>query len=336
MVIDLLDAKTSNDLRLYNYEFVAKTTSEIIERFGKQLDSTRLKSYKNTHDLFATLSDVPPQKMSMEQDETIPGHRNPFNHLMVPVKAEGFSSEFIFDSGAGLSTISESYAKKMKMKIYESAITVKSATTIDVKSKLAVADTFYVGNIRFNNVVFLVLPDEKLSFPQVNLVINGIVGFPVLYQMGEIHMYKDGTITVPKVPENKGIHNLCLDNLVPVVAAYSGEDTLLFNMDTGAKTTELSKRYYDEHKAIIEKLAKKTTKHFGGAGGIVKSKVYELPDFNFAIGNNSVHLRHVPIVLSDHGFTKDKDGNLGQDVITMFDEMVLNFKYMYVDFEAAD
>jgi hypothetical protein len=30
---------------------------------------------------------------------------------------------------------------------------------------------------------------------------------------------------------------------------------------------------------------------------------------------------------------KSFDGNLGQDVIMQFDEMILNFKYMYVDFE---
>lgn len=334
-ILDLLDTRVSNDLRLYRYRSVANTCSEIIARFGKQLDTTRLKSYENTRDLFATLSDVPPQKMNMEKDDTIWAHRNAFNHLMVPVKAGGLSSEFIFDSGAGLSTISESYAKKMKMKIYESSITVKSATTIDVKSKLAVAETFFVGDIQFKNVVFLVLPDEKLSFPQVNLVINGIVGFPVMYQMGEIHMYKDGMITVPQVPKNEGLHNLCLDNLVPVVAVRSGKDTLLFNMDTGAKTTELSKRYYDKHKAQVEALGTKTTKHFGGAGGIAKSEVYELPDFNFIIGSKDVHLANVAIMLSDHGFTKNRDGNLGQDVITMFDEMVLNFKYMYVDFETA-
>jgi hypothetical protein len=106
-------------------------------------------------------------------------------------------------------------------------------------------------------------------------------------------------------------------------------------MDTGAKTTELSRRYYDNHNARIEAMATRTKKHFGGAGGIVESDVYVLPDFNFAIGSKNVHLRNVPIVLSDHGFTKDRDGNLGQDVITMFHEMVLNFKYMYVDFKAA-
>jgi predicted aspartyl protease len=321
---------------LYQYKQAAAACSDILSSYGEQLDSTKIKAYQNTHDLFTALSDVPSQTMRTTKDETIAAHRNKFNHLMVPVKTHSIAADFIFDSGAGLSTISESYAKKMNLRTVEGSVSVGSATTINVTSKLAVADSLFVGGIEFRNVVFLVLPDEKLSIPQVGLVINGIIGFPVMYQMGEIHMHKDGTIFVPRVPQDRHLNNLLLDNQVPIIAANSDNDTLLFNMDTGAKTTEFSKKYYDIHKASVEKNGRKMTRHFGGAGGITKLEIYELPAVTLTIGTQRAHLKKVPVMLSDHKFTKNTDGNLGQDVITQFNEMVLNFKYMYVDFGAAD
>ena len=257
MIASLLGVKVSNCIRLYQYRQAAATCTEIISNFHKQLDSADIKSYQNAFQLFGALSEVPAQQMILKKDETIAAYRNKFNHLMVPVSSRADSAEFIFDSGAGLSTVSESFAKKMHLRIIESKVNVGSATTVNVQSRLAVADTLFVGGIQFRNVVFLVLPDEKLSFPQAKLVINGIIGFPVLYQMGEVHMYREGKIMVKKEPAKKPLHNLFLDDLVPVMAACTNTDTLLFNLDTGAKTSELSGKYYQAHKRFVEKNGKK-------------------------------------------------------------------------------
>lgn len=335
LIVELLGAKVSNHIRLYQYKSAASTCSEILSKYPSQLDSAAITSYRNVLNLFGALAAVPPQQVSITQDETIAAYRNKFNHLMVPVRSGNDTAEFIFDSGAGLSTLSESYAKKMKFTIIENTVNVGSATTINVQSKMAVADSLFVGSILFRNVVFLVLPDEKLSFPQVHLVINGIIGFPVLYQMKEIRMHKEGKITVPLTPEKKDLHNLFLDNLVPVVAAYSKNDTLLFNLDTGAKTTELSKKYYTSHKEFVDRVGKKTQKHFGGAGGITAIDIYELPGFDLTIGSSNASLTNLPVILTERSFTKNRDGNLGQDVLTKFNELVINFKYMYVDFSTG-
>lgn len=332
LIVELLDAKVSNHIRLYQYKSAATTCSDILNSYAQHLDSAAATSYQNTLSLFGALAAVSPQEVIITKDETIAAYRNKFNHLMVPVKTSSGTAEFIFDSGAGLSTVSESYAKKMNFTIIENSVNVGSATTINVQSRLAVADSLFVGNILLKNVVFLVLPDKKLSFPQVNLVINGIIGFPVLHQMGEIRMHNEGRITVLLSPRKKDLHNLFLDNLVPIVGAYTGNDTLLFNLDTGAKTTELSKKYYADHKEFVDRVGTKTKKHFGGAGGITAMEIFELPGFDFTIGNSKAHLTNLPVILAERSFTKNRDGNLGQDVFTQFGELILNFKYMYVDF----
>jgi len=332
LIIVLLNTRASNYLRLYAYEKAAQTYQELIAKFGSRQDSAAVASYQNMLGLFGALQAVPPQEMHLARDETLPAYRNKFNHLMVPVRTGDTAVDFIFDSGAGLSTISESCARQLGLQLKESGVTVSSGTSIKVQSKLAVADSLWVGRILFRHVVFLVLPDEKLSFPQAGLVIKGIIGFPVIHQMGEVHLRQGGNIYVPQTPVKRQLQNLFLDNQVPVVAAYTGADTLLLNFDTGAKTTELSERYYAAHQTLVDSLGIKMKKHFGSAGGIVEAEVYELPQFRFQIGSQEATLTKVPVHTSAKTLTQNRDGNLGQDVITQFDEMILNFRYMYVAF----
>jgi len=333
LLLILMDVKVSNALRLYRYKSAVQTSRQIMKNYRQLLDSAEVNNYQNMLGLFGALSEVPPQEMHLISTDTIDAYRNKFNHLMVPVKAKDTTANFIFDSGAGLSTINESYAKKMGMRMIESKIDVNSGTSIKVQSKLAVADSIFVGDILFRHVVFLVMPDSVLSFPQVNLVIKGIIGFPVLHQMGEIHMFKDGKIVVAKTPAAAKFQNLFLDNQVPIVAIIHDGDTLLLNLDTGAKTTELSKKFYDAHKVEVDSLGKRSFKHFGSAGGIVQAEVSELPNFRLTVGCQKVTLPNVTVMLEEKKFTKGRDGNFGQDVIGQFNEMVLSFRNMYVDFK---
>ena len=333
IIIEILETKASNFVRLYQYQKAVEAYSEILFQYELQLSSSEIENYKNMCSLFGAIAKVPSQRMTVTRDETIPAYRNPFNLLMVPIKSKEISSDFIFDSGANLSTISEGFAKKLNLEILDTSIEVGGATTLSVQSKLAVMDSIFVGEILFENVVFLVLPDEQLSFPEVNFFINGIVGFPVIHQMTEIQMHKNGTITVPKTPNDRKLNNLFLDFLIPIVALHTETDTLLLNLDTGARNTELSQKYYDKNKEEIEELGTKITQNVGSAGGIVEKAVYELSNFNFVIGTKQVNLPSVTVTPEKLSFTENKDGNLGQDVITQFDKMILNFKYMYIDFD---
>lgn len=333
LTVKLISTQINNYARMYQYRLAADKCSAILEQYTSCLDSTEIEDYQNSYTLFNTLSSIPPQQMVISNDEIIPAYRNQFDHFMVPIKANGVSADFILDTGASLSTISENYAKKLNLKILESSISISTSTSLKVNSRLAIADSIFVGKILFKNVVFLLLSDESLSFPEINFVINGIIGFPVIHQMSEIHLYKNGTIAVPKEPKNRNLNNMFLDFYTPVISAYTATDTLLFKLDTGAANTELLKNYYHNHKNIIEKQATKATFKRAGGGGFMEEEGYTLPDFNFTIGSKEVHLPTVRGLLDENNFTQDYDGNLGQDIISQFDQMILNFKHMYLYFE---
>lgn len=214
----------------------------------------------NVKNLFGTFANTAPQKMSKQKDVLLNSHRNNFNHLMTPVRIGATNEDFIFDTGANLSTISESQANKMKLRVFEQSVDIGSSTQRKVQSKLAVADSMFVGDIFFENVLFLVMPDDQLTFPEINYVIKGIIGFPVINQLGEVHLKHDGKLFVPKVISSNTKQNMFFEGLNPVVQVFSKRDTLLFTFDTGASQSELSFKYYNERKLAVREKGKKTNK----------------------------------------------------------------------------
>jgi len=333
VLLSLLDLRATNYIYMHRYRQASDVYSEILHTYAAVLDSSEIDAYQNVKNLFASLANVEPQRMHRQGSREIASYRNTFGHLMLPVKAEGGSAEFILDTGANLSTIAESEAKRMKLTLLEQVINVGSSTRIDVHSKLAVADSFYVGDILFENVVFLVMPDEQLTFAEIGYKINGIVGFPVMLQLEELHLHKNGRITVPGSVQETALDNMALEGLNPVVRLYSGSDTLLFTFDTGAQNSELSFKYYREHKDNVEKYGRRQLNTRGGAGGQTNVEEYMLSDFPIRIGLKNAALENIPVSLEEYAFNKYFDGNLGQDVITQFNTLVMNFKYMYINFE---
>jgi predicted aspartyl protease len=330
---ELLTLKAGNHIQLYHYKDAADAYRHILSQYENILDSAKVADYENIQQLWQTLSAVKPQRIHKPNDVDIAAYRNHFNHLMMPVKCGGITDEFIFDSGANLSTITESRATAMGLTLYESAINVHSSTNISVKTKLAVADSLYVGDILFEHVVFLVVPDEQMSFPQFNYYIHGIVGFPLICQMGEIHLHQNGTVFIPQQTQDKPLRNMYIEALQPVVQLHSGADTLLFLMDTGATGTSLSAQYYSNHREAVEHSGTLQRSSRGGAGGVEETTGYLLKNFPYILGSKTGVLPEISVDTTSYTNSKHYDGVLGQDVLAQFNKMILNFQYMYVDFE---
>ncbi len=330
-LVQLLTLKASNQVRNYQYASAAKIYQSILNDYDQTLDSARAASIQNVANLYGTLAEIPPQRIHLDKDVAIPAYRNRFDHLMVPVKSGGIQDEFLFDTGANLSTVAYSYAVKMGMQIFESEIHVGSSTT-SIKTRLAVADSLYLGDILYENIVFLVTSDEELTFPSVNLEIHGILGFPVIAQMSEIHLHRDGKIFVPKTSRDRQLNNMFIDGLQPVVQFISKGDSLLLMLDTGANVTELSVSYLEQNRSYVEANGELRITNEGGAGGVTQESTYILQDFPYSIGTKSGKLKEIAIQ-TEKSFIKHFDGNLGQDVLSQYKALILNFEHMYMDFD---
>lgn len=330
---NLLILQIDNYAKTFDYARAHEVSQLLLQRYASVLDSSYLASIANSDQIWAALTAVPPQQILFDEASSIPWKRDKMGLMTVPVRAGLETMDFIFDTGANFSTISETYARKMGMEILDASLDVGSSTGTMVRSRIGVADAFRMGNMLIQHAVFLVLPDEQLSFPQYKYAINGIIGFPVIEQMKEVHILKNGTITVPAAPHDASLRNLALHELMPMVLLASDRDTLIYHLDTGAKQTALFSPYYEKYRAELEQQGAPDTVHVGGAGGMVATPVYTIDSLSLYIGSHEARLKRVKVQTQRlDNFGDIFSGHIGQDVIRQFDEMILNFVYMYLDF----
>ena len=126
---------------------------------------------------------------------------------------------------------------------------------------------------------------------------------------------------------------MALDGLDPVVRAIVDGDTLGFKFDTGASTSDIFDNYFRRHKEDIMRRGKASTIKLGGAGGVVEKEVYTIGNFSIKVGSKTATLKQVSVHKEPIPNLNEKFyGNLGQDLMGQFGEMILNFQDMYVDF----
>jgi predicted aspartyl protease len=102
------------------------------------------------------------------------------------VTINGRRQEAVLDTGANYSTITESVARSLGLRMLPDPITVGASGNDAVAGHLAVADTLVFAGGEFRDVVFIVLPDSALSFMGGVYRIPAIVGFPVLSALGRV------------------------------------------------------------------------------------------------------------------------------------------------------
>lgn len=327
----LLELKSSNHVKLFEYEEAFDISNQLISGYSGFMSKEDLQDTKNNAIIWEGLKNVAPQIVSINETTQIPIVRNMVGLSTIEVKADSATQYFIFDTGANFSTIIESEAKRFGMEIIEAPFEVGTITGGKVMSKLGVARNLMIENIDLSNVVFLVLPDEALFIPQIDLQLNGIVGFPVMEAMGELQFYGGDKIIIPEERTQYAYQNMAIDFLNPIVQIRENGKSMSFTFDSGANETILYEAYFKANADAITNSYSPDTISFAGAAGTVETIAYSIP-FQPTIGDKSVFLDSISVlqtnVISDSPFY----GNLGQDFISKFGVMTINFREMFIRF----
>ena len=318
--------------KTFQYLRAAQCDSMILNKYKRALHKDVIDDINNDLVIRNGLKNIPAQQTQIKANTTIPWHRDMLGLIEFPIKANAQNFDAIFDTRANISTISKTYAKKLGLHILDVTYNEGSgATGIQFKTGMGIADSLSIGGIIVKNVFFQVMPDSILYIAPVKFQLNIIIGFPVIAQMQEVHIFKDGKMTIPATPAKSELHNFALDGLDPVLALKSGNDTLSFHFDSGASSSMLYLAYFNKYKATVLKTAVKKTQGFGGAGGTQKKEVYILPKLDLTVGSKTVTVDSVS-VLNKVIYPGEKFyGNIGQDFLNKFDEIVYNFKDMYFE-----
>jgi predicted aspartyl protease len=246
----------------------------------------------------------------------------------VPVSVGGISVDAVVDTGAGFSTLTESTAKKLGVRLVAGTATVKSTSRDDLPAHLGIARELHFGDAVLTDVVFIVLPDSALSFANGKYTIEAVIGLPVFEALGRLELAREDREWLyygAKPGAAAAPSNLLLDGLQPIVLARAGDATLRLFVDTGADTTDLNSSAARDFPALMTG-AVKAKSNLGGAGGVVEdADALKLPALTLSIGGRSFDLKGMTVrskAIDGH------HGDIGQDLLQQGKRWVFDFEAM--------
>lgn len=276
--------------------------------------------------LLAILSGFPEQTVGHKRFATVQ-----LQDAGLPISINGTRATYWFDTGANVSAISKSEAKRYGLKIAGARVKIGDVSGTEFDSEVALADEVSIGSIRLRHVPFLVLSDEQPPFSQSAPGERGLIGLPVVLALQRLVWGADGTFQIGVKSSNKmAAHaDLCFDGQHPVTQVQYDDNSLEFTLDTGATNTDL----YPPFAALFPDLMRTATKTgsytMEGAGGAKQTDAAVLPSLQLHIGGFPVVLKPAGVLLVPTSENSNFfHGNLGIDLLQQAHKTTFDFKAM--------
>ena len=313
------------NLRLHRYKESLEAARSLLASPARNEDPAVEEEIRGTLPLLEALSDVPPQTAEIRRSSRLALGAT----RRVPLKIGNAKRRFSLDTGANFSVIMASEAKALGLTIRPAGVEVATSTSRKVLADVALAEKMSIGKIDYTNVVFLVFPDELLTFPGGH-TIPGLVGFPVVEAMGEVRFRLDNVLEISSRPPVRKLGNLALDDLDPLVQVRYGRDDLVCRLDTGADKTVFYEPFYRRYRDRLESLGRRVTVTTGGVGGFQELPALQVPRLSMTMAAAGANLREVDIYTSPIRGPENNYlfCNVGLDVLHKFRAYVINFRDM--------
>lgn len=268
---------------------------------------------------------LPRQGVARIKTGSVPAWRDKATLVRTIVAIDGKRQEAVVDTGANLSVITETSARKLGLEIMEGG-SVRSSSRASVPVRLAVARHLDIAGTSLTNVVFLVLKDADLQLPLPGgYDIPAIIGFPVLRALGRVTFTPDAMIIGGTQPAGKGADLVASGSNLFVHVRMNGIEVPL-HLDSGASSTALGPRFSAEHQAVVAALQRRATR-FGGAGGVTEGTAFVLRDAEVEVGSAKARLPAIDVGAPQPNSTENY-GTLGQDVLRLLGAYTVDFARM--------
>lgn len=325
----LLNLEADNAIKLYRYQQAATAYRSIIQQC--KTDSAERADLENSIALWGAIAEVPQQQVVLHKTAVLQWQKDKIGLLQLPVSRGTDTCDLVFDTGANVSVITESSAKKLHMRVYPVKLDLGAGTTGQtVQSSLAVADSLWLGPILLRHVIFLLLPDSMLEFKQAGYRQQGIIGEPLMAQLRQMSFYQEGRLEIPLNPLTNQDSNMALDGAMPIVEYTVNGQHLPFRFDSGASTSILYEPFYKRFEKLIRTSGKPYQLRTGGVGGTINTaEAFKLPDIIFNVNSKSFTIPEISVRTTPVGSEPDLFyGNMGLDIFGNFQKLTIDFVSM--------
>lgn len=278
------------------------------------------------------LAPAPPQRVAAFTPATTPYTRDKAGLPRSYVSINGHLQEAVLDTGANLSVVSASTARRLGLHPLGKA-RVGSSSRAGVAVQVAMADTLHFAGLALENVAFLILDDAQLEMPLPGgYRIDAIVGFPVFRAMQRVRFDHAGTLVPePGAGSSTRGRNLLLAGSDLFVDVRVGGIAAQLHLDSGGNNSSLAPPFATRHPEILQGLAT-SRQRLAGAGGATEREIALWPQARMEVDDHSIILPALPVALGASGDARARgQGVLGNDVLNAFDHWTLDLEHMRLE-----
>lgn len=299
---------------------------------GKPEDS--IQNFRRMQEMGMQWANVAPQRVEAQGNGApVLLARDKVGLLRSPVMIGGAVQDAVLDTGASISVVSESAAKRLGLRMMQGASTIGNSVGGGVSIRLAVADRLELGGAVVRNAVFVVMEDAALDFPVPGgYKIDAIIGLPVLQAIGRMEFNLHAkTLRVTPAPAAAALPaNLSVIGTSPyVMMNIAGADVPLY-FDTGANSTTLHPAFAEKMPdlkpvAVDQKVRK------AGAGGVKHVENMKFHNIPVTFGQHSVTIDSLGYEPEGADSEDMPFGMLGIDILSRFETFAIDYQNMVLE-----
>lgn len=307
---------------------------EVVEQFDRML-AMRPNSLdvQNMRPIFAAFSRYPDQSVGKKRSAKVSGATVSKEWLTVPVSIHGKALNWVVDTGANISVISEAEARMLGLPIGHEKAKFNDNNGGSAMVRTTVVDRLQIGEMEVRNVPFMLMPDSQPPFNDMKPGTRAILGFTFLSALKAIGWTSDGTFEIgfpPGAGENRQA-NLWFDGLSPVTRVRFQNRDLDFALDTGdGAGTQLWSRFATDYAALLKEHGTKSTRKVTQFGGSQVRDIVSLPELELQVGGFDTALKPAEVYCKPVG-DDSRYGLLGMDLLVQAREVRVDFRSMTVE-----
>ncbi|MDX5320131.1 MAG: retroviral-like aspartic protease family protein, partial [Bacteroidota bacterium] len=183
---------------------------------------------------------------------------NKLGHLHLPCIVNGKKTNGLFDTGAGISLVSESFAKKHGIHRLETATgKATSASGFQIPMQAAYIDSLRFGDLLVKNTVVGIVPDASLEFKRLGIKwvdIDFIFGWTLLQDLGIQYNREEKTMEIgnPDLFECETVNLFWYS--IPMIHFYLEGDSIemLTELDFGGWESNTYNVFFETHPELLK------------------------------------------------------------------------------------
>ena len=286
---------------------------------------------KNVQAFLRSISDIPAQTVTSRRFSRLHYTMNGGN-LFIPVNVNEKGGNYLVDSGANYSLVSESEAKRLGLTISGGQnATIGDASGANVGFRVAVADRLTVGNVHIRHVLFLVVRDDQQPFAGLPEGERGIIGFPIILAFQTMRWNHKGQFEIGFASGERKLAtaNMYFDGQRAMVEGEFRNRKINMFVDTGAIHTRALPRFAHDFSDFVSEHGTKSSQRVTGIGNSIEVNSLTLPQLSLRINGPEIVLRPATVLLKEtDSFFKPCHVWIGMDFLNQAGVVTVDFKAM--------